>query len=223
MTPASPLGRYRGETWSTRAHLHVRWRSCPFAAVVAALPDEGPVLDIGCGHGLLAVSAAREDRPFLGLDVSAERIAVANRAAGAVPPVAASFDLLAEALPGGPFAAVTVVDVLYLLPEPHQRDLLARARSLLEPGGSLVVKEMDTRPRWKAGWIRSQERLATGPLGITRGGAGLHFTSNATQAAWLDELGLTTTVQRLDRRRPWPHTLVVGTDRHTPPRVSRDE
>jgi SAM-dependent methyltransferase len=48
------------------------------------LPDEGPVLDIGCGFGLFSLYyAATAPRRFVrGLDVNGRRVALARRAAG---------------------------------------------------------------------------------------------------------------------------------------------
>ena len=43
----------------------------------------GPVVDMGCGHGLQAFAFARHGREVLGLDRDSDRIAVANRIASA--------------------------------------------------------------------------------------------------------------------------------------------
>ena len=50
------------------------------------------------------------------------------------------------AVPPGPWEAIVVVDMLYLLPALEQRRLLTEAVAELAPGGTLVVKEMGTSP-----------------------------------------------------------------------------
>jgi len=203
---STPWRRYRAESRLTRLHLQIRWWAAPFDAVVAALPDEGTVLDVGCGHGLLALAAARPLRPVVGVDVDPDRIAAARRAADGN----ARFEVLGE-LPDGPFAAITVVDVLYLLPPERQRALLHTLADRLEPSGRLVVKEMGVRPRWKVSLTRAQEWLATGPVGLTTGGdEGLWLTPPDVIGGWLAEEGLHWRAWPVDRRRPWPHALLVA-------------
>ena len=117
--------------------------------------------------------------------------------------------------PPGPWDAVAIVDMLYLLPAIEQRRLLAEAVAELAPSGLLVVKEMGTGPRWKYRWNTWQETLAVRVLRITEGSS-FDFVAPAVMAGWLHDLGLTTTTRRLDRGRLHPHHLLVGK------RVARD-
>ena len=109
------------------------------------------------------------------------------------------------------------VDVLYLLPADEQRRLLTEAVAQLAPGGSVVVKEMGTRPRWKVRWNTLQETLSVKVLRITEGSS-FDFVDPRTMAGWLVDLGLRVRVRRLDAGRVHPHHLLVadapGTDRH---------
>ena len=52
-------------------------------------------------------------------------------------------------VPVGGFDAIAILDVLYLLPPAQKREILARCRALLAPGGTLLLKTNDTSPRWK--------------------------------------------------------------------------
>ncbi len=117
-------------------------------------------------------------------------------------------------LPAGPWDAVVVVDVLYLLSGDEQRELLTACRALLAPGGVLVVKEMGVTPGWKARWNLVQETLSVRVLRITDG-ANLTFVAPEITAEWLRDLGLEVTARRLDRGRLHPHHVVVGTDPST--------
>jgi SAM-dependent methyltransferase len=232
---AAALDLYSAEPLAVRAHVHVRWWSAPFEPVAAALPPSGRMLEIGCGHGLFAAYAALSapGRSVVGVDIDAEKIrhaqAAARRAAtraswrADAPPAAvatggdgsgAAPDLsfaVAEsgAVPAGPWDAVAFVDMLYLLPASEQRRLLTEAVAQLAAGGTLVVKEMGAEPRWKVRWNTLQETLSVRVLRITAGSS-FDFVPPAEMAGWLEGLGLSTTLRRLDRRRLHPHHLLVA-------------
>jgi 2-polyprenyl-3-methyl-5-hydroxy-6-metoxy-1,4-benzoquinol methylase len=214
----TPVGRaalslYASAPPAVRTHVHVRWWSAPFEPVAAALPASGRILEIGCGHGLFAAYAAlcEPGRHVHGVDIDAEKIAHAQRAARRADAARLSFAVAGSgAVAPGPWDAVVVVDMLYLLPEPEQRRLLTEAVGALRPGGTLVVKEMGTRPRWKVRWNTLQETLSVKVLRITAGSS-FAFVPPDVTAGWLAGLGLTTTLHRLDRRRLHPHHLIVAT------------
>ena len=133
----TPVGCYAAESRRDRVHVATRWRSCPFDAVAEAVPSTGRVLDLGTGHGVFALHLHQQDarRTLVGVDIDPHKIQVAARAATACgAPV--SFVLgSAEAVPAGPWDAITILDVLYLLPEEAQRKLVTAAAGELAPGG----------------------------------------------------------------------------------------
>lgn len=199
---------------TARAHVAIRWVSCPFPAVAALVPRTGRVLEVGCGHGLFAAYLALQsgDRDVTGVDVDAGKIAVASRAAARARRAGAALEVAVAPsgrVPDGPWDAIVIVDVLYLLEPDAQRALLANCRAQLGPAGVLVVKEMGTEPRWKARWNLLQETLSVRVLGITEGN-GLTFVPPATTAQWLQDLGLDVRARRLDRGRLHPHHVLVA-------------
>ncbi len=215
MTGRRLLSLYQRTSPGVRLHTALRWLSCPFPAVEAAVPEEGTIVEVGCGHGLLSLYLALTGpgRKVSGIDVDDAKVAVAQRAArrlgdGGGP---VTFATVAPGwLPHEPADAVVIADVLYLLTGADQRRLLAACAACLGPGGVLVIKEVATEPRWKFRWNTVQETLSTRVLGITTGDQGLHFVPPQTMAAWLAEEGLTTTTSAIDRGYPWPHHLLVG-------------
>lgn len=188
----------------------------PFAAIEAEVLRRGAILDVGCGHGLLCLDLAERapERGIVGVDIDEAKLASA-RAAAAVAPALDNVSFLpatALAAQRGPFAAITVVDVLYLLPPRRQEELVTSLAARLGPRGRLLVKEMAPRPRWKHHWMHAQEVIATRLVRITASDhATLHFTTPTVLAGWMADAGLTVDRRRLDRGRPYPHHLVVGT------------
>lgn len=209
------VAAYGGAPRSARLHIRGRWLTCPFTAVEQAVPPSGDVLEVGCGHGSFALflALAAPGRRVTGVDVDRDKIAVAQAAAAAAaPPGAAPVTFAAVdpgSLPAGPWDAVVVVDVLYLLGEAGRAQLLDEVVPLLAPDGVLVVKEIDVRPRWKAWLATAQELVATRVARITEGDH-VAFAPPDVLEAELAGRGLTVTRRRVDRGYPHPHLLLLA-------------
>ena len=205
------LALYREAPAVARAHVAVRWATCPIPAVAAQLPAAGRILDVGCGHGLLALYLALEspEREVVGIDVDEDKLAVA-RVAAAGAGLSARFEaVIGGELPAGPWHGIGIVDVLYLLSAEDQRSLLRSCAEALEPGGVLAVKEMALVPRWKARWNVLQETAAVKVLGITDGEQ-VTFLAPADMAEAMAGGGLTVRDRPIHRGYPHPHHLLVG-------------
>jgi 2-polyprenyl-3-methyl-5-hydroxy-6-metoxy-1,4-benzoquinol methylase len=201
------LNAYSGLGRGDRFHVAARWRTCPFPALEAAVPRAGRILDVGCGHGLfpLYLAATAPERTVVGVDVDEAKLVSARRAADAAG-LPVSF--AAEA-PAGPWDAITIVDVLYLLGQPAARDLLGQLAAMLAPGGVMAVKEIDVRPRWKYQLARWQEIVATRVTRITEG-EGVAFVPPASIEGALTGAGLSVTRQSLGHGSLYPHLLFVA-------------
>jgi 2-polyprenyl-3-methyl-5-hydroxy-6-metoxy-1,4-benzoquinol methylase len=205
------LAAYRDAPPGDRLHVWIRWLTCPFPPVVDVLPHSGRVLEVGCGHGLFSTYAARRlpGASVQGVDIDPDKIAVAQGSVSSGRPGFAVAE--SGVLPAGPWDAVVLVDVLYLLDRAGQRALLESAAGVLAPGGVLVVKDMATRPRWKARLNELQETVSVRVLRITAGSARFAFVEPDERASWLQAAGLVDVrARRLDRGRAHPHHLLVG-------------
>ncbi len=194
-----------------RAHVAVRWATCPFPAVAAQLPAAGRILEVGCGHGLLSLYLALTgpDRRLTGIDVDTDKLGAAQAAADRAG-LAATFETVVGAsLPAGPWDGIAIVDVLYLLSAADQVALLRSCAEALAPGGVLAVKEMALLPRWKARWNVLQETAAVKLLGITEGEE-LTFLAPSDMAAAMEAGGLSVQDRPIHRGYPHPHHLLVG-------------
>jgi len=205
---------YEGAPLPVQAHVRVRWLSCPLRSVAARVPARGRVLEVGCGHGLFSLHMALEERgrSVLGVDVDVEKVVLGQRAAKVAERRGATVELqLAPPgeIPAGPWDAIVIVDVLYLLAAEAQFGLVATCAAELAAGGVLVVKEMDVEPAWKARWNRVQETLAVRVLRITAGET-LTFLPPSALRSWMEAEGLVVTEESLGGRYPHPHHLTIG-------------
>jgi len=194
-----------------RLHVAGRLRSCPMNAVAEVTPSHGRILDFGCGHGAVTLYLALDgvDRAMTGRDIDADKITLA-RAAATRAGVAVDFDTVDHGYrPTGEWDAITIVDVLYLLGEEVAMDVVDHAAAALAPGGVLVIKELDVRPRWKYWFGLGQEVLATKVLRITEG-ANLHIIPPTLIGDRLVAAGLQVEQRSLQRGRLHPHHLIVA-------------
>ena len=213
------LTLYAGAPLPVRAHVGARWATCPFRRIETAVPTRGRVLEVGCGYGVFSchLALASKERDVLGIDVDLRKIVHARFAAEQARARSARCDFHLEPpgeVPEGPWDAVVVVDVLYLLDPDAQAGLLRSCAEQLALGGVLVVKEMATDVRWKARWNAAQEFLAVKVLRITAGEQ-LAFLDPEVLGAWMEKDGLVVRHQPIDRGYPHPHHLIVGTRRRS--------
>jgi 2-polyprenyl-3-methyl-5-hydroxy-6-metoxy-1,4-benzoquinol methylase len=197
-----------------RLHVRGRFRTCPVALVDAEVPRRGRVLEVGCGHGLISayLALSSSDREVNGVDIDPRKIAVASHAQSHVDPKTVHLDFhhaVSGDVPAGPWDAIVIVDVLYLLEKTAEFALLDACVEPLAQGGVLVVKETDVAPRWKHWLARTQEVVATKILRITAGSS-LSFTPIAEIAGHLRSLGLEVSTRRVDKGYLHPHALVVA-------------
>jgi cyclopropane fatty-acyl-phospholipid synthase-like methyltransferase len=170
------------------------------------LPDEGPVLDIGCGFGLFSLYyAATGPRRFVrGLDVNGPRVALARRAARrlGLDNVAYEESDARDFKGDGEVAAAYMLDIVHHVPPASVPPLLRALRSALPAGGRLLVKDVDTHPapkRWFT-WALDKAMAPSVPV---------HYWSAAALSRALDEAGFTVRRHLMVDWLPYPHVLYV--------------
>jgi 2-polyprenyl-3-methyl-5-hydroxy-6-metoxy-1,4-benzoquinol methylase len=173
------------------------------------VPAEGAVLDIGCGHGLVSniLALTGPERRVLGIDLDPRKISAAQQTIGQRTNI--RFELGdATRLPAGRYRAVTIADVMYLIPEATQRAILVSIAEALVPGGVLVWKSQIRQPRWKYAITYGQEWLMT-KLGPTHG-AGLFFMDREESLDAIRAAGLRPAAVAMPSMRPYTDILFLG-------------
>ena len=173
------------------------------------LPDEGRILDIGCGFGLFAAyfGQTQPARRILGVDPDERRIQMARRVCERLGLDGHEFhagdarDVAIE----GTFAGAYVLDVMHHIPARDQLPLLARLRDLLAPRGVLVVKDITTEPVFGLEFTRLLDRVMVGweePLA---------YRHHREWGEMLTSLGFHVRMVRVPDVLPYPHVVIAAT------------
>jgi cyclopropane fatty-acyl-phospholipid synthase-like methyltransferase len=170
------------------------------------LPDEGPVLDIGCGFGLFSLyyAATGPRRLLRGLDLSPRRVAQARRAAARLGLDNVTYEVTdARDFKGdGEVSAAYMLDIVHHVPPPSVPPLLRALRQSLPAGARLLVKDVDTRPapkRWFT-WLLDRAMAPTTPV---------HYWSAEALTRALTEAGFGVYRHLMVDLLPYPHVLYV--------------
>lgn len=195
------LRRYSRAPLAARLFMHGRAFLSDLAVVERYVPKKGFVVDLGCGHGLFAC-VLRESSPtrrVLGIDLDPRKIDVARGAIRDTEWLRFEVgDIVGDTPPH--CDAVTIVDVLYLLPFEVQEAVLRNAAAALGEGGPLIVKAQERRmdPRYA---LTYGQELVTVSLGLTKGGRDrFFFPSRAEGIAMFERAGFAVDVVEMPKR-----------------------
>ncbi len=173
------------------------------------LPEEGRILDVGCGFGLFAAyfGQTQPARRIVGIDPNARRIGMARDVAHRLGLEGHEFVVgdVRDANLEGPFDAAYVLDVMKHGPPGDQERTLERLRAALAPGGVLLVKDITTEPRYGRLFTEALDRLMVGfrePLS---------YRHHHEWREMLVGLGFKVRMVRVPDVLPYPHVVIAAT------------
>jgi 2-polyprenyl-3-methyl-5-hydroxy-6-metoxy-1,4-benzoquinol methylase len=195
-----------------QVYIRLRFSLLGIADLERYLPEEGRIVDLGCGYGyfsnVLAVTSIR--REVLGVDLDANRVEKARRSIGK----RSGINFLQQEISGWSIPAcegIAMVDLLHYFPRPVQDELLDRCYYSLAPGGKLLLREVDVRPRVKFWFNYLHEWLLT-RINFTQSTTrGLFFRSSEEISGVLRYLGFTIALVKEEKITPYSDYVIVGT------------
>jgi 2-polyprenyl-3-methyl-5-hydroxy-6-metoxy-1,4-benzoquinol methylase len=202
---------YRNASFITRAYLRIKLRICPLLQLEGHFPEEGTIIDLGCGNGLFPniLSLGSPERRITGIDLDKNKIETAEQTKA--PDSQTTYqmgDVVETDYPQGD--VFTLVDVLYLIPYDKHEIILKKCYRSLPKGGTLIVKEMDTAPRWKYAWNFFQETLAVKLIGFTLGER-FYFRSQKGYVEILQRIGFSVKPIPMHSGYWYPHIAYICT------------
>ena len=183
-----------------------------YPGVLQALrPTTAPVLDLGCGLGLLAhaLRADGQALPFYGVDIDAAKIRRGRDVAARTGLADVRFDVL-DLGAGMPDhrGSVAILDVLQYLTPDRQRELLDSVIAMLTPGARLVIRSGLADDSSRSRTTRITDRLAN-LAGWMQERAKCYPTADGLRTQ-LEGAGLRTTLRPLYGDTPFNNWLIVG-------------
>ncbi len=170
------------------------------------LPDEGPILDIGCGFGLFSLYFARQapGRRITGVDLNGRRIEWPRRAAARLGVTNVDY-LVGNATqfqPPGGLSCAYMLDIVHHIDPKAAEELLDALYDALAPGGMLIVKDVTTRPAYKRWftWVLDKAMDAH---------ADVHYWPKRDLEARLRRSGFVVRSHAMIDFLPYPHQLYV--------------
>lgn len=178
------------------------------------LPRNGPVLDLGCGRGILLslLSEARKqalialnDVRLCGIDLRRKDVAAARLALGNEAEIELA-DVRSAAIPSP--GAVVLLDLLLYLAAEEQETLLKRIAGILFDGGTLVMREADAGSGLRFRATRTAERLCA----LVRGDFSqrYHYRSETEWRDLLEGLGFTVETAPMSEGTPFANVLFIA-------------
>jgi SAM-dependent methyltransferase len=181
-------------------------------------PEEGAVLDLGCGRGI-AVTLLATAFPFdvsscatdltpprwVGMERRPFHAAVARAALGEEAEISTQ-DVLAATLPRS--RLILLIDVLHYLGRDEQDRLLERAAAALTDGGLLVMRETDADGGWRYWMTAAAERLSAWLRGEWH--QAYHYRGQSDWSTRLRGLGLGVETRPMSAGTPFANVLFVA-------------
>ena len=172
------------------------------------LSQDARVLDIGCGFGLFALYYAvnSPERKVVGFDLSKPRIEEANAVTKKLGLDNVTFfcqdagDYQFDAT----FDAVVTLDLLHHVSAEVAERLIHQAYEALTPGGTLIVKDVNTRPLYKMYFTYVLDKLM-----MMR--SPVHYRSDLAWKQIMLGAGFSEVYSYpLNDYLPYPHVLIVA-------------
>lgn len=170
------------------------------------LPTQGRVLDLGSGFGLFSLyfATTQPAREVVGVELSARRVAQATSSAERLGRRNVRYEVanVLEWDAPGRFDAIYMLDVIHHLPQDSVPAFLEKLISLLKPGGTMLLKDVSNRPRYKMLFTLALDRLMVGAEPI-------HYWSPPVLAEVLAGLGMDVKRHLMNDVLPYPHVLYI--------------
>jgi 2-polyprenyl-3-methyl-5-hydroxy-6-metoxy-1,4-benzoquinol methylase len=171
------------------------------------LPQQGIILDIGCGFGLFShyFLLTGTNRRMLSFDLQPRRIMLANKAAATLGTAERATFLTQNALEypfEQPVDAIVTLDLLHHLPAARVPQIIECCFRNLKSGGILLVKDIETRSWFKVffTWLLDKFMSPNSPV---------CYYSRVQMTTLLSQAGFDVKSHQMLDILPYPHILYV--------------
>lgn len=135
----------------------LRTFTCPMQALLAEVPTQSTIFDIGCGSGLFLSLLIANHQIIKAVGCDPNALALNNAKTVMNQLVATGEKVTVELFeaedpqhwPNNSFSVVSLIDVMHHISPQKQRTIFEAAAQRVEPGGRLIYKDIGERPLWQ--------------------------------------------------------------------------
>lgn len=203
---------YKKTGLKTKIYNLIRFNTCPFDVIKKFIPEEGKIVDLGCGTGLFLNKLRLNpgNRILFGFDKDKRKIKIAMESLNGGKDIKFNVENIISNDFNLPKAkCVTLIDILCYLSFNQKRDLLKKCFQALDLDGSLIIKDINKEFSLKFLWAFLQEFLTVRVFRLTSA-EGLYFGNKKEYLSLLKESGFITEAHDLSKGYFYPHILYVG-------------
>ncbi|MBI5430975.1 MAG: class I SAM-dependent methyltransferase [Nitrosomonadales bacterium] len=187
------------------------------------LPEEGLLLDLGCGLGVLPAllhearnryragewpsdwASPPQNLEFHGIELAARKAEIGQQALQDKATILQG-DIRSAELPD--CSVAVILDVLLYLSADEQRQTLQRVAQAIRPGGMLLMREGDADGGWRFHATRLAEQMCC--LWRGQGWYPLHYRTVPEWTALLQELGFSVEALPMSEGTPFSNVMFVA-------------
>ena len=195
---------YTSTKWE-KFYFNVKWRKGSAIEFFESLvPNEGLIIDIGCGTGILAnfLTLKSNRRKIIGTDLDERRIESAKKTI-----MGKNIEFCVKDIGDlkiNDCDAITIYDVIHHINPEMQLSLLKQCYSKLKKGGVLLIKDVDKKPILKYAFVRTLDQL-TNVMHTTLGK--LNFVKSKKMTEILKSIGFEVEVIKPPIKDFCPHII----------------
>lgn len=145
-----------------KIYVYLRSLILPISKIETLLPQKGSILDVGCGYGFTSIFFALKNkkRQIFGSEINPKRILLAKKISSSISNLFfETSDLINKNKLK--FNAILAIDLLHHI-SPSQKNIFFKNSFLrLKPNGILIIKDINTSPRYKYLWNYFHDLIMT--------------------------------------------------------------
>lgn len=196
---------YAGSLWEAFLSKFKFWEE-PYEVVNDMLPDDGTIIELGCGEGLLTnyLAIASTKRKIIGYEIARDRLERAKK--GVKNATYYGGDIIDLSYPKSD--AVILFHVLHHLPgKPAQEHVLKKAKNALKKGGKLLIVDVHVTPtiKYVAAWFA--DHFLVPWVFEKRFFTRAYFRTEREWVSLLKKIGFRVTVSQETSGRPFPNII----------------
>ena len=173
-------------------------------------PDSGNILDIGCGIGFSThiIALNKSNIMVEGIDIDAKKVEVAS---SYFKDERKSFQVadINQMEITKKYDSIVISDTFYLISPQNQAGLIKKTVKSLSENGTLIVKEIDSFPKWKYFVNYVQETFMVKGICFTRGDQ-FYFMDSHFYEEQFSENSLSFKKKPFHHKYCYPHVIYIG-------------